>query len=784
MHIKSKYSNKFLTLTPGKKLCKRCFAQVSRDLANISSDSSPSSSQETGGSEETGQGEKKNDEEIGSSSEYLPSHSQEAIKKLNASLALINESPVLKRKLSSTHTYAANKLHKLGTKVESLLVKGGASPVAVVSEEKQFMDQTIGALKTKFIDCKTNAEKLMVLSIALVSLPQRKVLEIFGPLGATDYLIRKTSQLMHINNQGILPVCTPKKGRPLSDETVKAVKLFYEDDELASRVMPGKKDYVSVVEDGRRIQKQKRLVLCNLKELHVLFEKQTGVQISFSKFASLRPKHCVLAGASGTHTVCVCSYHQNFKLMNDACDMKECNEKFLSYKDVMASVLCDPPTSDCYLKACCPKCPGLQPLRNSMLEYCDSNLIENINYEQWTSTDRCSLESLNKTSEDFIETYIDQLKILLPHHYIAKEQAAYLKTAKEELGDDEVLTICDFAENYTCIIQDAIQSYYWSQAQVTLHPFCSYFKENGEVKQVSFTVISEYMKHNVTAVHTFQKKLIAFLKSRQPRLQKIKYFSDGAAQQYKNKFNIINLTHHQEDFQVRGEWHYFATSHGKGPCDGTAGALKREAHKASLQKTLIRNPREFYLWAKARQDMYDKTVVCFVTNREVMENLETLQPRYEKALKIPGIRSLHAVIALDSTEVLVKSVSSQVTGMVLPVLERKVPSQSAASEDDPSGRRQFKLGELSPGQYVTVLHEDSWIFGQVLALDFERDELLLSCAVSTRSKYKFQITSEADQWPFQPREVLTVVVPRIEGDTFILSKNDITAVGEQLNYLK
>ena len=29
----------------------------------------------------------------------------------------------------------------------------------------------------------------------------------------------------------------------------------------------------------------------------------------------LRPKHCILAGTSGTHSVCVCTIHQNVKLI-------------------------------------------------------------------------------------------------------------------------------------------------------------------------------------------------------------------------------------------------------------------------------------------------------------------------------------------------------------------------------------------------------------------------------------------------------------------------------------
>ena len=38
-------------------------------------------------------------------------------------------------------------------------------------------------------------------------------------------------------------------------------------------------------------------------------------KIGFSKFAELYPQHFVLAEASGTHAVCVCTIHQNVKQM-------------------------------------------------------------------------------------------------------------------------------------------------------------------------------------------------------------------------------------------------------------------------------------------------------------------------------------------------------------------------------------------------------------------------------------------------------------------------------------
>ena len=37
------------------------------------------------------------------------------------------------------------------------------------------------------------------------------------------------------------------------------------------------------------------------------------------------------------------------------------------------------------------------------------------------------------------------------------------------------------------------------------------------------------------------------------------------------------------DFGIPAEWHFHATMHGKGPCDGIGGNLKRLAARASLQ---------------------------------------------------------------------------------------------------------------------------------------------------------------------------------------------------------
>jgi hypothetical protein len=99
-------------------------------------------------------------------------------------------------------------------------------------------------------------------------------------------------------------------------------------------------------------------------------------------------------------------------------------------------------------------------------------------------------------------------------------------------------------------------------------------------------------------VYTFQKHLIAFLKENVSNISNIYYFSDGATAQYKNKNNFINLCHHNTDFGINAEWHFFATSHSKGPCDGVGGTIKRLAAHSSLQHHQTLTLAQLYSWAK------------------------------------------------------------------------------------------------------------------------------------------------------------------------------------------
>ena len=110
--------------------------------------------------------------------------------------------------------------------------------------------------------------------------------------------------------------------------------------------------------------------LCNLQEFYTAFkEKHPNVNIGFSKFCTLRPKWCVLAGSKMTHSVCVCSAHQNVVLLVDAMDWQ-------TYKDLIKKIVYNPESNKCIIHQC-ESCPGTATLKE-FLDQVNVKMIRNL----------------------------------------------------------------------------------------------------------------------------------------------------------------------------------------------------------------------------------------------------------------------------------------------------------------------------------------------------------------------------------------------------------------------
>ena len=88
----------------------------------------------------------------------------------------------------------------------------------------------------------------------------------------------------------------------------------------------------------------------------------------------------------------------------------------------------------------------------------------------------------------------------------------------------------------------------------------------------------------------FNEKTLQVLKGRGIEMCKIIYFSDQASSQYKNKTSFNYMC--QSSYAVMKN--FFATRHGKGPCDGCAGHVKQKVTTLVKTETAVVNSPETF----------------------------------------------------------------------------------------------------------------------------------------------------------------------------------------------
>ncbi|KAI8122643.1 hypothetical protein CVS40_6527 [Lucilia cuprina] len=202
-----------------------------------------------------------------------------------------------------------------------------------------------------------------------------------------------------------------------------------------------------------------------------------------------------------------------------------------------------------------------------------------------------------------------------------------------------------------------------------------FFRDNIVVHK-SFVAISEILNHDAVTWRIFQQKIVQYIKANYKFVKTIIYFSDGACSQYKNKKNFINLTHHESDFGLKAEWNFFATAHGKGPCDGIGGTVKRLATRYCLQHPSenIRNAIEFYNWAVAN---IKNITFFYFANHLYNLTLDKCIDRFNHAVTIKGTQKFHRFLPMDSNKMLVKETSNSESHTIM-IIKKGTTNYSAS----------------------------------------------------------------------------------------------------------
>ena len=164
--------------------------------------------------------------------------------------------------------------------------------------------------------------------------------------------------------------------------------------------------------------------------------------------------------------------------------------------------------------------------------------------------------------------------------------------------------------------------------------------------------------------------------------------------------------HHEFDFQLTAEWHFFATSHGKSVCDGIGGTIKRLASRKSLQATTdghILTPEALFEWATMN---VTGIKVFFVSSSDVMKYVNQQERRFKSAKKIAGTRSHHCFLPSSEGNLLISRISGDVNKTTVKVND--IPKD---------------INLWAQGSYVTAVYNRKWYIGIITEVDYDEEDV-------------------------------------------------------------
>ena len=399
-----------------------------------------------------------------------------------------------------------------------------------------------------------------------------------------------------------------KTGRPTRHKTKRnyikqKVENFYEN---ASIYLPDK----NKVKKG----KARKILDKSLKDLFKEFKKQnTNIKISLSNFSKMRPKHINTARTSKLRQ-CLYEYCTNIEeklkvLNNFTKEHPKCRikDKYVFSQITLCKDVKDGDDSISCLERNCSSC-GIQKIDNYLKPVIRSKANNICEWYKWESqmfikenNEKQTKKVLVKKTGSFGELVAelkDEAVTYSMHLFNAKWQNEQFRKLRDHPPKNHVIQVLDFAENYTCLLQNEVQAAHWNHHMATVHPLVCYYncEKCDRVITESCVCISDDLKHDHHAVHVFALKTAEHLQyTRKLNIDKYIQFTDGAASQYKSKGPFLDISYSKEDFKCDLDRNFFGSRHGKGPSDGESAVVKRQAANAiKTGQAVIDNARAMY----------------------------------------------------------------------------------------------------------------------------------------------------------------------------------------------
>lgn len=531
-------------------LCRNCFTHFARKVSDFEQSEMPASE----GSPE--------------SDPYV--HPPDVIEEINEYISSegISVTP-LKPKRSSVESYAKRKYSeiqselgkKTGRKIETAF---GVAMPGTSSSDCQSCDDWVENIRIALQASTSMQERCRLLTLVPASWTESKVLDMIPE--ATRYMVRKARRIRQEKHAWAAP--DAYQGHPLSKENLQSALEYFTNDELDCSVQsPRSKDVVQVVQEGTKVTKTKRYMTRSIRETFQIFRAaHPEVKVSATKFYSMRPKWVSI---SPCREECCCSYCANFELCIVA--VNNISDSPVTADELMAMCLCQVRHEDCFLGDCL-SCPGKEALTAESLHIsADEGQAEIALWETGGLVKKVMpIQSFIGLVRHWTVTYIC-------HEHIRTTQRLAIRREKLTVQPGGVVFHFDFAENWTVILPNEVQSYHWKKTQVSIFTCVV----TASAKTYSYAVVSDDTRHDTAAALCSIGRIDECMDENGPIYGRAVYVSDGASAHFKNRFQL----HEMKKNDALKKWVFSAPGHGKNACDGIGGVVK---HAATLHN--LRSP--------------------------------------------------------------------------------------------------------------------------------------------------------------------------------------------------
>ena len=370
-----------------------------------------------------------------------------------------------------------------------------------------------------------------------------------------------------------------------------------------------------------------------LKNLYTKYKSETtNVKMGRSTFIANRDKKKFKLVRYVTRNVCLCPLHANIHLMMDACKGLPKSSRELvklpdaDFREKLSQVL-----------------EHQTPVRFSRWERVKiKHKGKQITKSQLVNKDFSKIQ--------FIAFFATEMNHFRPHCHYIEEIYDNIKKLKEDLAENECIVQMDYAENFGIRFYNEITEVYYNNQQITIFPMVVYTKEQGKLCHRSYVGITDDTNHTAPTSFSFISCLVTRIRVTNPSIETIHFITDSPTSQFRNRTIAHLVSHFHHYLKMKASWTWLEAGHGKGPCDGVGGAVKRAADTCVKGNHTIRNSTDLVNELE-RHGVKSQLIVC---SENWMESIRKKVCSEWDIKPVDGISNFHSMVGAGEQSVMRK----------------------------------------------------------------------------------------------------------------------------------